>query len=197
MTTPEKELVKRVKRTRDMVAFRDLVLTHQKRLYYLIRKTVHNHEDSEDILQETFIKSLKNIDQLKDERKFGSWISSIAVNLSVDFMRNRINREKVSINGDVPPEVLSEKFVDTKGGEKPIDNLYGKEIRNCLDHALMKLPENCCEAFVMFHINGIPVKEIAEIMDSPENTVRSYIFRAVKKLRVELKPLMNSAGSES
>ena len=142
------------------------------------------------------MKSLKSIDQLKDERKFGSWISSIAVNLAIDCKRKKVSKDHISINGDVPSEVLSEKFVDIRGGERPLDILCGKEIRNYLDHALMKLPENCCKAFVMFHINETPVKEIAEIMDCPENTIRSYIFRAVKKLRMELKPIMNCAGSE-
>ena len=78
-------LVERVKQSRDMEAFQSLVLAHQKRIYGLIRKTVRVHEDSEDILQETFLKALGNIDQLRDTGKFSTWLSSIAVNLSLNF----------------------------------------------------------------------------------------------------------------
>ena len=186
MTTSETLLVNRVKRKRDMVAFRDLVLAHQKRIYYLIKKIVQTHEDTEDLVQETFIKSLKSIDKIENESRFGSWLSSIAVNLALDFKRSKYHKGRISINGDVPPEGLSDKFVDSGGKDRPLKALEDEEIRSRIDEALMKLPENNRQAFVLFHHNSLSAKEIAEIMDCPVPTVRSYIFRAVKSLRNQL-----------
>ncbi len=186
MTTSESLLVNRVKRKRDMVAFRDLVLTHQKRIYYLIRKIVQTHEDTEDLVQDTFIKSLKSIDKIENESRFGSWLSSIAVNLALDFKRSKYHKGRISIDGDVPPEALSDKFVDSDGKDRPLRTLEDEEIRSRVDEAVMKLPENNRKAFVLFHYNSLSAKEIAEIMDCPVPTVRSYIFRAVKSLRNQL-----------
>jgi len=186
MTTSETLLVSRVKRKRDMAAFRDLVLTHQKRIYYLIKKIVQTHEDTEDLVQETFIKSLKSIDKIENESRFGSWLSSIAVNLALDFKRSKYHKGRISINGDVPPEALSDRFVDTNGKDRPLKKLEDEEIRSRVDEAVMKLPENNRKAFVLFHYNSLSAKEIAEIMDCPVPTVRSYIFRAVKSLRNQL-----------
>lgn len=187
MTTSESLLVNRVKRKRDMVAFRDLVITHQKRIYYLIRKIVQTHEDTEDLVQETFIKSLKSIDKIENESRFGSWLSSIAVNLALDFKRSKYHKGRISIDGDVPPEAISDKFVDSDGKDRPLKTLENEEIRSRVDEALMKLPENNRKAFVLFHYNSLSAKEIAEIMDCPVPTVRSYIFRAVKSLRNQLR----------
>ena len=186
MTTSESLLVNRVRRKRDMVAFRDLVLIHQKRIYYLIRKIVRTHEDTEDLVQETFIKSLKSIDNIEDESRFGSWLSSIAVNLALDFKRSKYHKGRISINGDVPPEALSDSFVDSDGKDRPLKTLEDEEIRLRVDEAVMKLPENNRQAFVLFHYNSLSAKEIAEIMDCPVPTVRSYVFRAVKSLRNQL-----------
>ena len=186
MTTSESLLVNRVKRKRDMVAFRDLVLAHQKRIYYLIRKIVRTHEDTEDLVQETFIKSLKSIDNIEDESRFGSWLSSIAVNLALDFKRSKYHKGRISIDGDVPPEALSDSFVDSDGKDRPLKTLEDEEIRSRVDEAVMKLPENNRKAFVLFHYNSLSAKEIAEIMDCPVPTVRSYVFRAVKSLRNQL-----------
>jgi len=187
MTASETELVKKVKRKRDMVAFRDLVLAYQKRIYYLIRRIVYSHEDAEDLVQETFIRSLRFIDNIRDESRFGSWISRIAVNLALEHKQKKYTKGHVSIDCNVPPEVISEKFTDTEGGERPLRKLREEEIRTRIDDALMKLPENHRKAFVLYHYNSLAGMEIAEIMDCPDSTVRTYIFRAVKQLREELK----------
>jgi RNA polymerase sigma-70 factor (ECF subfamily) len=186
MNDLETELVTRVKRNRDMMAFRDLVLAHQKRVYCLIRKIVNNHEDSEDLLQEAFIKALKNIGQLKDNAVFGFWLNSIAVNLALAYKRKTTQKSFVSIDGESLPETLSESLTDQKAGERPIENAQGDEIRAQLESALEKLTEKNRVAFVLFYINQMSVREIARTMDCLEVTVRTHVFRAVHSLRHEL-----------
>ena len=192
MTTTESVLVNRVKRKRDMAAFRDLVLEHRKRVYCLIRRIVQNHEDTEDLVQETFMKSLRFIDNIEDENRFGPWINSIAVNTALDFKRSKYQKGRISIDGDVPPEVISDKFVDTDESDRPLRSLEDEEIRQRVDEAVMKLPENHQKAFMLFHYNEMGAQEISDIMDCPVPTVRSYVFRAVRSLRKDLKEYYQS-----
>jgi len=168
-----------------MVAFQSLVIAHQKRIYGLIRKTVRVHEDCEDILQETFMKALRNIDQLRDPGKFSTWLSIIAVNLSLNFVQQRCGKKAMSIDGDLPPDI--KELTDEKAQERPMNVLQADEIITHLNSALVKLPSKHRTAFVLFHQHEMRMKEIAEIMDCPETTGRTYVFRAVKNLRKQLK----------
>ena len=185
MQIDEHELVKRVKRTRDMAAFHYLVLAHQKRIYSVVRRIVQHHHDSEDLVQETFLRALKYINQLKDTGRFGSWVSRIAVNLALDYKQQRFGDKTVSIDGDLPLD--SKELADEESQQRPISALQADEIRTHLDRALLKLPQKHRMAFVLFHQNGMCMKEIAEIMDRPETTVRTFVFRAVRNLRKQLK----------
>ena len=185
MEIDEREIVERVKRTRDMAAFHHLVIAHQKRIYCVVRRIVQNHHDSEDVVQETFLRALRYIAQLKETDRFGSWLSRIAVNLALDYKQEKFRNEAVSINGDLPPN--SKELVDKKSEELPIHSLQADEIRIHLDLALLKLSQKHRIAFTLFHQNGMCMKEIAEIMDRPETTVRTLVFRAVRNLRRELK----------
>ncbi|HUU28055.1 MAG TPA: RNA polymerase sigma factor [archaeon] len=188
MRNSEIELVERVKHSRDMAAFRDLVLAHQKRLYHLIRKIAGNHEDSEDLLQETFIKALKHIGQLKDNARFGYWLNSIAVNLALAHKRKKYVKDSVSLENDLPLESLPLGSLSTQqAGEQPANAVLAHEIRTSVGRALLKLTEKNRLAFVLFHLEGMTVKEVAVTMDCPEVTVRTYVFRAVKSLRNQLK----------
>lgn len=185
MTAVESDLIVNVKRKRDMVSFQQLVLSHQERVYYLIRKMTGSHEDAQDLVQDTFIKCLRNIDQLKDNKKFAAWINKLAVNMVIDFKRRKINNGKVSLSGEIPVELISDKLIVKD--EQKTNGIYKKEFHSQLDNALFKLPVNHREAFIMFHHQKMPVKMIAEYMESNEATVRSYIFRAIQKLKVYLK----------
>lgn len=184
MNISHSELVEKVKSGSDMTAFRQLVIAYQERIYFSIRRMAGSHEDTQDLVQETFIKSLKNIGQLKDSRKFGGWIHNIAVNLTLDFKRKKVNNGKISISDHVNPEALSDKLI-TKDKSESGEIRYA-EIRKQVDLALLKLPVNHREAFILFHYHKLPAKQIAEYLSCTESTARSYVFRAVKKLKVYL-----------
>lgn len=184
MSEFDKENVTKVRKHNDMMAYRELVLLHQERVYFLIRRMVGSHEDAEDLVQDAFIKALKNIDRLKEPAKFGGWLNRMAVNLVIDFKRKKVNDMKVSLSDEMPPEMISERLVVS--GEKSGNGIYAKEIRHKIDEALLKLPINHREAFVMFHYQKLSIKMIGEYMGCPEATVRSYIFRGIKKMRLYL-----------
>ncbi len=187
MSIQESELVRRVKARRDMAAFRDLVLIHEKRIYCLIRKIVRRHEDSEDLLQDTFLKSLKGIDKIKDNERFGSWLSSIAVNLAFDHYKKHSRMKKISMDDDSPQENLRERFIDGTEEEHPLERIQTEQMRMRIDAAVARLPERYRRAFILFHIHEMNAPEIADIMNCPVNTVRTIIFRGIRILRDELK----------
>jgi RNA polymerase sigma-70 factor, ECF subfamily len=192
MEINQTDLVERVKRSRDMAAYRDLVFLHQRKIYYLIRKIVRNHEDSEDLMQETFIRALKNIDQLRQPDRFGSWLCSIAVNLA--FLHRRRAAVNVTVPLDSAPDLeqKADPCAGSQTGTCPEDRLHTEEIRQRLNRALRNLPEKQQTAFELFHRHGMRVKEIAEIIDCTEINVRTLVFRAVKSLKVSLQPFYNS-----
>ncbi|MFC1564236.1 RNA polymerase sigma factor [candidate division KSB1 bacterium] len=92
----------------------------------------------------------------------------------------------------MPPEKISDRLIDKNENDPKNNGLFKKEMRSELDMALLKLPINHREAFLLFHYHKLPVKTIGEYMNCPESTVRSYIFRAIKKLRVYLKNYQES-----
>ena len=192
MNVSEAELVRRVKAGRDMTAFRDLVQNHEKRIYYLIRKIVRRHEDTQELLQDTFIKSLKNIDKIKDDDRFGSWLSSIAVNLAFDHYKKERRTDHISMDGDYPPEAIAEQFTDMDRGEKPLESLQNEEMRMRIREAIAKLPDRYRTAFSLFHLHDMDAREISDIMNCPVNTVRTFIFRGIRILRDELKEYYHS-----
>ncbi len=184
MVLEEIDLVRKVQNERDMAAYQRLVCRHQERIYYLVRRMVGNHEDAQDIVQDTFIKSLKKIGQIKEGSKFGGWLSNIAVNTALDFFRKKHNNGKVSLSDEMVPEAISEKLIQKD--EELKNGAYGQETKKHINRALMKLPLNHREAFILFHYQKLPVKIVADHMGCPEATVRSYVFRAIRKLRVYL-----------
>jgi RNA polymerase sigma-70 factor (ECF subfamily) len=185
MPEDEKELVARVKRKRDMVAFRDLVNAHQGRLYSLVRGIVGSGRDSEDILQETLLKVLGSINQLKDEGRFGPWASRIAVNQAINHKRAEARRRAAPLDETDRGETEAVDF-RRPAADDPFRSLQAKEIRSRLTRSLARLPKNHQTAFVLFHQNGLAVREISEITGWSQVTVRSYVFRAVQKLRSQL-----------
>ena len=178
-------LLTRAKYRHDMTAFHYLILIYQKRIYYLIRKYIHNHEDAEDLTQETFIRSIKYIKNLRDVKRFSSWLSSIAVNAALGFREKHCRQKYFSI--DNSPVTFSERLTESEGKDNPLSILHEKEFKDRFDSALMKLPENHRTAVTLFHCQDMSQKEISEMMNWPVGTVATYTFRGVKSLRKELK----------
>ncbi len=131
MEIEERDLVERVKQKQDITAFHNLVLAHQKRIYSIVRRIVQFHEDSEDLVQETFLRAFQNIGQLRETDRFGSWLSRIAVNMALDYKKERYKHKKISIEEDYTMD--GEELMDEKAQERTIQNLQAEEIRRGKD----------------------------------------------------------------
>lgn len=191
MNASDSILVEKLRNNRDMMSFQELVLKHQKRIYYLARATSCSHEEAEDIVQETFYRSLKKIDQLREPAKYGAWITNIAHNLIINLKRKESNNGKYTTEQMEIAKAAVESGVSS-GSNGSDRSLLRKEIRQELRHALVRLPIHHREAFMLFHYHKMSARQISEHLDCTESTARTYVFRAIKKLRVYLEDYYQS-----
>jgi RNA polymerase sigma-70 factor (ECF subfamily) len=155
------------------VGFQKLLSLYKKPLYNHIRNIVLNHDDADDVLQNTFIKVYQNLGNFKRESKLFSWIYRIATNESITFINNRAKR-----NGQT-----SEAFQ-----QKQIDNLQadvyfeGDEIQLKLQKAIHQLPEKQQLVFKMKYFEELKYEEISKILGTSVGALKASYFLAVKKI---------------
>lgn len=174
----EKQLIEALQSTKKELAFKQLITTYKKRLYWHIRKIVINHDDADDVLQNTFIKVYKNIDGFKGDSKLYSWLYRIATNESITFVNNKAKR-----NG-----ITSEEFQ-----EQVIENLKsdvyfeGDEIQLKLQKAIGTLPEKQRLVFTMKYFDDLTYDELSEILETSVGALKASYHLAVKKITTFLK----------
>jgi len=173
-------------------AYRELIGRYQRPVFSLIYRLVRDREKAEDLAQDTFIKVLNNIGRYKPEYKFSSWIFKIAHNTSLDQLRKK-EPETLSIDGSpharTAAEVEASTITPESGGENPEQFTLNRELGVEIEAALGTLREDYRTAIVLCHVEGRPYEEIAEIMEVPLGTVKTYIHRGRKELMQRLEHL--------
>ncbi|HSJ24776.1 MAG TPA: sigma-70 family RNA polymerase sigma factor [Longimicrobiales bacterium] len=173
-------------------AYRELIGRYQRPVFSLIYRLVRDREKAEDLAQDTFIKVLNNIDRYKPEYKFSSWIFKIAHNTSLDLLRKK-EPETLSIDGSPHARTAAETEASTitpeSGGENPEEYTANRQLGAEIEDALGTLRADYRTAIVLCHVEGRPYEEIAEIMDVPLGTVKTYIHRGRKELMQRLEHL--------
>lgn len=189
MEISEKELVDRAKNG-DLSAQAQIVLSHEKMVYNLGLKLLGSAEQAECVLQETFLKVLQALPQFEERSQLSTWIYRIATNQALMRLRNR-KRQQVSFN-DIANEDGTDysEFVRSLDAT-PLDNLLNQELKDKMERAIEKLPENYKTVFVMKDIEGLPLKEIADILDLSLPAVKSNLHRARVFLRNQLADMWN------
>jgi RNA polymerase sigma-70 factor (ECF subfamily) len=133
-------------------------------------------DDAQDLTQEAFIKALQRHEQIRDLQKASHWLSRIATNTAIDFLR-RHGRLSFSDISDLPEPLATEP------GESPEHLLLRAEHRACLNEGLELLSERERTALVLRDVDGLPSREVARILKCTEATVRSHIANARIKFR--------------
>lgn len=170
----------------DEEAFRVLVERHGRSIYRLAYRMTGRPEDAEDVVQETFVRAYRQLSRFEARSNFATWLYRIGFNCAIDYMRARPHRESAESH-----ETLERL---TPGSEAPsIDDLvYAGEIGARVQEALNALSMQERAAFLMRHYHGCSIEEICNALDLKTNAAKHSIFRAVKKMRVALKPLMDA-----
>jgi RNA polymerase sigma-70 factor (ECF subfamily) len=155
-------------------AFNALVAEWQDSIHRFAYRFFYDADDAQEITQKTFIRVFSNLDQLDDPDKFSSWIYRIAKNLCLDELK-RAGRKKSS-----PLELVkSERIADGN----PAKKMEAKELGEWIQKALLAIPEEQRVVIIMKEYEGLTFKEIAEILDESESTVKSRLYYGFKKLR--------------
>ena len=181
----EQVLVKRMQQG-DMSAFRELVERYKKNIYYLAHDLTGNHHDAEDLSQEVFIKAFRSMNKFRGDAKLISWLYRITVNTAISQKRKK-SVSKMQLQENFEESINeSDQINDSEFSRNPEKKAESGLMRNHLERAIEKLTPREKSIFVLRHYNDLPQKEIAEILKINLGTVKSMLFRAIKKLQKEL-----------
>jgi len=178
----EGELVRRAQRG-DLPAYDDLMRRYQERIYATIYHMTSNHEDANDLAQETFIKAFQALKSFKGGSSFYTWIYRIAVNKTINFLKHRRQRTQMSLN-DLDFNAENDPDLVALISEKtPRRDVSLTELQEKLNAAMQKLSEPHRLVVTLHDVQGLPHEEIARIMDCNVGTVRSRLFYARQLLQ--------------
>jgi len=173
-------------------AFRELLTRYEKPVFSLVFRMVRDRERAEDVAQEAFVKAFNAIDTYDPRYKFSSWLFKIANNLAIDRLRKR-ELDTVSIHG--APDARSNEDEERTSitlpstGESPEEYVENRELGGQIEDAMGRLRPEYRTAVLLRHVEGHTYDEVAEIMDVPLGTVKTYIHRG----RAELKEMLAGA----
>ncbi|UCE19424.1 MAG: RNA polymerase sigma factor [Gemmatimonadota bacterium] len=184
MKDGEQRLIEQLK-AGETEAFRELVERYKKQAYYVAYDLMGTHEDAEDISQEAFIKVYQSIGSFRGEAQFSTWLYRIVVNLCISEKRKKSSKE-MEYYGDTIPEA-AHHAQDIDPSEHPEKALQSQKIQEHIREALDKLPSQQKTVFVLRFYQDLSLKEIGRIMKLSEGTVKSHLFRTLRKLREYLK----------
>jgi RNA polymerase sigma-70 factor (ECF subfamily) len=170
-------------------AYRELIRRYERPVFALLFRMVRDRELAEDLSQETFIKALNAIESYRPEFKFSSWIFKIANNAAIDHLRRR-ELDTLSLDGSphaATPEAMQATALQIGARqESPLDTVEAKELGSEIEAAIGRLRPEYRSCILLRHVEGRAYEEIAEILDLPLGTVKTYIHRARNELRQAL-----------
>ncbi len=167
----------------DVAAYDELVRRYQARIYATVYHMTSNHEDANDLVQDTFIKAYRALKTFKGDSSFYTWVYRIAVNKTINFLKQRKNRLHMSLN-DVDFDAEKDPDLVALVSEKtPRRDLNLAELQDKLNGAMQKLSEHHRMVVTLHDIQGLSHEEIGAIMDCNVGTVRSRLFYARQQLQ--------------
>ncbi|UCG61444.1 MAG: sigma-70 family RNA polymerase sigma factor [Candidatus Zixiibacteriota bacterium] len=196
----ESELIKKAQ-AGDFEAFSALVNASKNKIYALALKMTANPQDAEDIVQDTFLKAIDNIEQFRGESAFGTWLYSIALNQARAHLAKQKQTDLKPIEDYLPArsaeELHREGVVHLFDWKDPHQKLEDEQLRTIIDNAIAELPAKYREAFLLRYIEELSIKEISKIINESVASTKSRVLRARLALRDHIsKALEDKYGTE-
>jgi RNA polymerase sigma factor, sigma-70 family len=167
-------------------AFRELVRRYERPVFSLLYRMVRDRALAEDLAQETFIKVLNGLKSYRPEFKFSSWIFKVANNVAIDQLRKR-GVDTVSMDGSPnaqTPDARAASALQLHGHEETrLQEVEARELGTAIERAIGLLRPEYRSCIVLRHVEGHSYEEIAQMLDLPLGTVKTYIHRARNELR--------------
>jgi RNA polymerase sigma-70 factor (ECF subfamily) len=185
VSATDQEIVALAREGRE-AAYRELIRRYERPVFSLVLRMVRDRQLAEDLAQETFIKALNAIGSYRPEFKFSSWIFKIANNAAIDHLRRR-EIDTLSIDG-APHATTAEDIEATAlqvgdKGETPLAELEARELGTAIERAIGRLRPEYRSCIMLRHVEGLAYEEIAQLLELPLGTVKTYIHRARHELR--------------
>jgi RNA polymerase sigma-70 factor (ECF subfamily) len=174
----------------DVDAFEVLVRRYQKRMLNIAYRTIGNYEEACEIVQEAFISAYKNIKGFKREARFSTWLYTIVINLSrnrVKQLRRRRYREAYSTNNPIPTPDGEIQGDPPSNAPSALDRLEARDVQQQVQGCINALDAEFREVLILRDIQGFAYEEIGTMLNIPEGTVKSRLFRAREAMRDCLK----------
>lgn len=167
-------------------AYRELIRRYERPIFSLLFRMVRDRELAEDLAQETFIKALNAIESYRPEFKFSSWIFKIANNSAIDHLRRR-ELDTLSLEGsphaETPEAIEATALQIGDRQESPLDEVAARELGGQIEAAIAQLRPEYRSCILLRHVEGRAYEEIAQMLNLPLGTVKTYIHRARNELR--------------
>lgn len=173
----EAVLIKQIQNGDD-TAYSHLVEIWHSKIYRFAYRFFADEADARDITQKTFIKTYQNVARLKDPEKFSSWIYRIANNLCLDELKRAGRRKSTSLEAYIEQSPGLEAEADL-----PDADLQTKELGQILQKALLTLPDEQRTVIILKEYEGLKFREISDILEVPESTVKSRLYYGLKSTR--------------
>lgn len=154
-------------------AFSQMIVVYQERLYWQIRKMVLNHDDTDDVLQNTFLKAWRNIESFRGESKLSTWLFRIAINESITFLNKQ--RQVYLLTADQDDSFLLESL-------QADEYFDGDELQRLLQAAILTLPEKQRLVFNMRYFDEMKYEDMSEILKTSVGALKASYHIAVKKV---------------
>ncbi len=188
MSSDDLAAVRRV-RAGDLEAFEALVATHSRSVYRICHRILGEPAAAEDAVQETFLRAFRFLGRFDDRAELSTWLHRIAVNAAIDELRKR--RRHLWSTSHASAAVAVEESLPS-GEPSPDRRAFSSEVGRATAAALAGLTPVERTAFVLRHYEGRSIAEISAALGKRENATKQSIFRAVRKLRAALAPLLES-----
>ena len=178
----------------DKKAFGMLVEKYQRRLTRLLSRMVRDQSEIEDIVQDSFIKAYRAINNFRGDSAFYTWLYRIGINTAKNYLVKLGKRPKAMNDVEIEDIENFEDAQDLRNLETPESSMMSSQIIISVNQTIESLPDELKEAISLREMDGLSYEEISDLMNCPIGTVRSRIFRAREVIAEKLKPLIETTN---
>jgi RNA polymerase sigma-70 factor (ECF subfamily) len=184
----EKELVERLKKGDDL-AYREVIRRYGRKMFGLIFSMTKKRDETEEIMQEVFLKVIKHIKDFREDSLFSTWLFRITVNTALSYIKKK-KRKRESLISELKRDEGERIDFEDKEEKGTDETLETEERRKIVQTAIESLPQSYRIAIILKDIEGMPLTEVAKILKLSEGGTKVRLHRARLMLKKKLQPLM-------